>query len=439
MQRNGILWQLSPIFKPLCKQFYSFFGMVWIMSMHTFPFLMTIIKNAILSFPRSISDATDVYCKGKTKGLFRVYGPILASNFSIGAFLVFVKALSEYGTPATFGPKIGVTVFTTSLTNYMQVAPIDFSKASAMASALMSICVLIWALQMVITSKKSYALSSDGKKEIKKNHLITVLSVIFIAVIFFFSTFIPLYTIIISSFKKITYKPAIGDNFTLENYKLGFLTDEGFGTGFKAISNSLLISLLSCTLILLMGITFSIYTRKHKKMKIVKGIEFFDNLPQLIPNIVTGIGFIMFYSLIYKVLPIYRTLWILVIAYSIIFLPNMVNYIKNSLMQMPESLIEAGKVYTSSDFKINTRIILPQALKGAFYGFVMTFIITLRELVTAKLLQPPSFYTISLFIDFQFNQGNQQAAMALAAVSVFLTIAILLPLEYLMTKRKKTK
>ena len=80
---------------------------------------------------------------------------------------------------------------------------------------------------------------------------------------------------------------------------------------------------------------------------------------------------------------------------------------------------------------------MPQAIKGAFYGFAMTLIVTLRELVTAKLLQPPAFYTISLFIDSQFEQGNQQAAMALAVVSVAITLALLLPLEYISTKRKR--
>ena len=83
------------------------------------------------------------------------------------------------------------------------------------------------------------------------------------------------------------------------------------------------------------------------------------------------------------------------------------------------------------------RIVLPQAFKGAFYGFSMTFIVSLRELVMAKLLQPPSFYTVSLYIDRQFEQGNQQAAMALSAVSVFLTLALLLPVEFFSERKKR--
>ena len=128
----------------------------------------------------------------------------------------------------------------------------------------------------------------------------------------------------------------------------------------------------------------------------------------------------------------------LIIGYSIVFLPGMLSYIKNSLIQMPNSMIEAGEIYSKNQARSDFFIILPKAMKGGFYGFAMTFIITLRELVTAKLLQPPSYYTISLYIDRQFEQGNQQAAMALAVVSVFMTLA-LLPIEFFHTRKEKKK
>ena len=127
----------------------------------------------------------------------------------------------------------------------------------------------------------------------------------------------------------------------------------------------------------------------------------------------------------------------LIIGYVIIFLPTMISYIKNSLIQVPNSLFEAGDVYSKSQFKVNIRIVLPLALKGAFYGFIMVFIVSLRELVTAKLLQPASFYTMSLYIDYQYQQGNQQVAMALAIVSIFLTLIILIPLECFINYKTK--
>ena len=54
------------------------------------------------------------------------------------------------------------------------------------------------------------------------------------------------------------------------------------------------------------------------------------------------------------------------------------------------------------------------ALKDAFYGFIMVFIVSLRELATTKLLQSESFYIMSLYIDCHY----QQVVMVLAVVSI---------------------
>ena len=437
MQRNGILWRNLPFLRPLASSFYSFFGMVWIMSMHTSPFLMTMLKSAFLSFPKSLDDANDVYQKSRIKRFFKVYMPILLPNFFIGAFLVFVKALSEYGTPATFGPAIGVFTFTTMITDRMQIAPIDFGSAASLASLLVFICMLLWMLQMIIIDKKAVNLKNEGEGRYSKSIFLTTIGSVFLLVLFFFSAFIPLFTIVVSSFKKILYKNVFEPgNFTWENYQIAFGDDTGFGTGFEAIGNSFLVGIASSFIVLLLGLFFAFYSHKNKKRVLAKSVEFLDMLPQMIPNIVTGIGMIMFFNTIYKFFPAYRTVWMLIIGYSVVFLPGMVSYIKNSLVQMPSSLLEAGRVYSKNEMKVDLKILLPQALGGAFYGFAMTLIVALRELVTAKLLQPPAFYTISLFIDSQFEQGNQQAAMALAVVSVGITLALLLPLEYISTKKK---
>lgn len=440
MQRNGILYRNLPLLRPLANSFNSFFGMVWIMAMHTSPFLMTMIKDAFSSFPKSLDDADDIYIRHGFSKIFKVYAPILLPNFLIGAFLVFVKALSEYGTPATFGPEINFVVFTTLITTKMQVSPIDFPMAASMASILVFICMALWVFEVMLTSKKTVELKDEGQGKINQKKSLAIIGSVFLFFIFFFSAFIPLFTIIVTSFKNILYKNLSAEgNFTWDNYKIAFQGDEGFSSGFQAIGNSFFIGIVSSLIVLILGLVFGIYSFRHKKTFLGKGVEFLTTLPQMIPNIVTGIGMIMFFNLIYHYFPVYRTKWMLVIGYSVIFLPGMISYVKNSLVQMPDSLVEAGRVYSKGESRINFRIVLPQALKGAFYGFSMTFIISLRELVTAKLLQPPSYYTISLYIDRQFEQGNQQAAMALAVVSVFMTLMLLLPIEFFVRKGRKTQ
>lgn len=438
LPNSSILWNLSDFFHPLCNSFYSLWGMVWIMSMHTFPFLTTMLNSALDSFPSNLEDAVKVYSPNRFKTFFHVYVPILLPNYLIGAFLVFVKALSEYGTPATFGTRINYPVFTTLITDYMQVAPINFPMASSLASLLILICLVIWVLETWVVRKNSFALMPSAQPKINTSTASFVIGIIFCVLLFFFSTFIPLFSLIITSFKVKTGHPLSEEgNFTLENYEIAFNENEGFGTGWQALGNTFFISILSALIVLLFGLLFGIYCRRYRNRLFGKGVELIATLPQMLPNIVTAIGLIFLYNAIYKAIPIYRTPGMLIVGYTVILLPGMFSYVKNSLTQMPESLLEAGELFSRNKFMTDVRIVLPQAIKGSVYGFIMTMIVAFRELVTAKLLQPPSFYTLSLYIDFQFEQGNPKAAVCLAVVSVGITLLILLPLEFLTKGRKK--
>lgn len=438
MGRNGILVRWNPVFKPLCSYFSTtFFGMVFIMSLHTAPFLMTMMKNAFLSFPRSLDDANSIYSDSKLRSALHVGLPILLPNYAIGAFLVFVKALSEYGTPATFGTKINFPVFSTLITDYMQVSPIDFSMASALASLLLVLCLSMWLLEMFVTDKFCYPLRKERQKEAREPLFITICCSLFLLVVFVVSCLIPLYSIFSCSIKKISYYGFSKDNLTMEYYHMAFFDETGFGNGYEAILHSFLIGFSSCLIILFIGFFLVCYFRKNPKKRLSRSVEFLSTIPQMVPNIVLGIGLIMLYSTIRKSIPIYGTPFMLVIGYSIAFLPTMISYIKNALIQVPGSILEASRLYARNGFVTDLKVLLPLSVKGAFYGFMMTLIVTLRELVLAKLLQPSGYYTISLFIDFQYQQGNQQAAMAFAVISVLITLVILIPLEILFNHRKK--
>ncbi len=437
MGENGILWRLSDFFHPLCESFFSIWGMAFVMSLHTAPFLMTLMKNALLALPASLDDSSYIFSKSRIRRVLSIYGPILLPNFAIGAFLVFVKALAEYGTPSTFQVFTNLEVFSTLITNRIQVMPISFGEASALATLLLSICMVLYALELTITSRRAYALNGTPAKKAKGGTLSLIIGSLVLLVLFFFSVFIPFYSIFTYSITEIPYLGLTRDNISFENYRLAFSDETGFGNGWQAIANTFEVGLLSGVIILVCGLCFGVYVRRYRKKRIGRVVEFLDMLPQMIPNIVTGIGFIMLYNSISKAIPIYGTEWVLIIAYIIIFLPNMFSYIKNSLMQMPESLLEAGDIYSHSRANVDLEIVMPYAYKGAFYGFIMVLIISMRELVTAKLLLPGYFYTISVFIDKQYSQGNQGAAMALAVVSIMITLVILIPLEFISYRAKK--
>ena len=132
------------------------------MSLHVFPFLMTMLKNAMLNIPASLEESGAVFGAGFGQRLRKIFAPLLTGNYAIGALLVFVKTLSEYGTPYTLGRRIGFYVFTTDIHRYSTPAPLDFGRSASLSFILACICMAMWLLQNDITGKNSYCLAAGN-------------------------------------------------------------------------------------------------------------------------------------------------------------------------------------------------------------------------------------------------------------------------------------
>ena len=158
MQKRGLLQQLFPNSGSFSEGFFSLAGLTIAMSLHVFPFMTTILKNALLNINGNLEESAAVSGGGFWYRLRKITMPLLTGNYAIGMLLVFVKTLSEYGTPATLGKKIGFYVFTTDIHRYATTAPIDFGKASSLSSVLVGICMVMWLLQNYITAQHSYNL-----------------------------------------------------------------------------------------------------------------------------------------------------------------------------------------------------------------------------------------------------------------------------------------
>lgn len=159
-------------------------------------------------------------------------------------------------------------------------------------------------------------------------------------------------------------------------------------------------------------------------------------LPEMLPGIVLVIGIMLFWNQIYDLLPLYNTMGIIVLAYVVLFLPYTVQYVTSSFTQISDSLMAAGQVFGGSPAYILRRITLPLIRQGIATGWMMTFIIAFRELVTASLIAPPNTLVVSTFIVREFEQGSVSVGMAMAVLCVLFSTTALLILNTVIDHRK---
>lgn len=128
---------------------------------------------------------------------------------------------------------------------------------------------------------------------------------------------------------------------------------------------------------------------------------------------------------------------IMVLAYVVLFLPYTVQYVTSSFTQISDSLMAAGQVFGGSPAYILRRITLPLIRQGIATGWMMTFIIAFRELVTASLIAPPNTLVVFTFIVREFEQGSVSVGMAMAVLCVLFSTTALLILNTVIDRRKE--
>lgn len=434
MQKRGLLQQLLPATGAWSEGFFCFGGLVLVMSLHVFPFLMTMLKNAMLNIPASLEESGAVFGAGFTLRMRKIFAPLLTGNYAIGALLVFVKTLSEYGTPYTLGRRIGFYVFTTDIHRYSTTAPIDFGRSASLSSILVCICMAMWLMQNYITEKNSYRLvSGKGSRPAR-----TKLSVpgqvgawLWVALVILVAVGVPYFSIISTSLIKLRGYGLAAGNFTFDHYKELLTTPKAL----SSIQKSLFLAVSSATICSVIGTAVVAAVRKSKGF-FKKALEGVSLLPEMLPSIVLVIGIMLFWNAIYKVIPLYNTIGIMVLAYVVLYLPYTVQYVTSAFTQINDSLLEAGRTFGGTPAYVFRRVTLPMISRGIFAGWMMIFIIAFRELVTASLIAPPNTLVVSTYINREFEQGSVSLGMAMAVLCVLITTTALLIFNAVVKKRK---
>lgn len=435
MQKRGLLQQLIPAAAGSENRFFTLGGLVLVMSLHVFPFMLTILKNAMLNIPSSLEEAGAVFGASFGRRLRRIFMPLISGNYAIGALLVFVKTIAEYGTPATLGKRIGYYVFTTEIHRYATVAPIDFGKSAVLASVLVGVCLVMWLLQNYVTMRRSYNLVSGRGSCFSEQRLKTpakILGWAYIAAVLLLSVGVPYFSVISTSLIKLRGYGFRAGNFTFQHYIELFTENE---KGVHALANSFILAVSAATICAILGTLIVIAIRKSRS-RLGKVVEVIGLLPEMLPGIVLVIGIMLFWNRIYGVIPLYNTLGIMILAYVALFLPYTIQYVTSSFTQISGSLEAAAQVFGGSPAYIFRRVTLPLIMKGVFAGWTMTFIIAFRELVTASLIAPPNTLVVSTYIVREFEQGSVSVGMAMAVLCVLFTTTALLVLNRFIDRQK---
>ena len=185
----------------------------------------------------------------------------------------------------------------------------------------------------------------------------------------------------------------------------------------RAIGNSLVLSSPAPVTIFLSLVISHIVARTRVKARHL--LELLATLPVGIPAVVFAVA--LLWSYIFLPLPIYGTMWMLLIAYVSDYIPFGVRAASAGLAQISPELEESARIHGASWLDSLRRIVIPLLKPALAVGWILIFIEIIRSLSLSILLYSDDSVVMPVVIYELYETG---AYPALSAFSVLQTIMV---------------
>lgn len=394
---------------------YSMWGMIFVEGLITTPLAFLLVSAGLYSMDPSLEESARVAGSGNLQVAWRITFPIIRPALLAAATLNFVRAIESFDTPAVIALPARIEVFTTKLyRETIGAFPPNYNLAATYAVSLLLITMLFVYLyrRLTVSSERYVTVTGRGYRP----YLIDLgkwryYAFAFAAPILFLIVVLPFTVLLYTSLVSYIHIPSAKTwrLLTLEHYRFN-LTDS---RTYKAIQDSVFLAVTGATLCMLLAAVTSYITTKTK----VAGrgmIEALTFIPWAFPGAALAIGLLWTY--VYIPLPIYGTLWILMIGYITRFLPYGLRSMTSTIVQIHDEMEDASKACGAGFVSTFRRVLLPLMRPGFIAGWIILATIYLREFSTSVFLYSPGAEPIGPLLYNFYTDGYFGPMCSLAVI-----------------------
>jgi iron(III) transport system permease protein len=403
---------------------YSMWGMIWAESIHLFPLVFLLMSAAFRNMDTSLEEVALTAGSSTFTTFRRITLPLMRPAMFSVMLIVFIRGIEAFEVPALVGVPAKISVFTTKIFLAIHQFPSDFGLAGAYAVTLLAISTTGVLIYGRITRREERYATVTGKGYRPRvidlggwkyvtcgiSFFIFLLAVLLPVFVLLWSSFIPYYGV---PSRELMAKMTLANFHYILNYPLAL-------TAFK---NSFYLSVGSATLVMLLTSIIAWVTVKTK----LPGRALLDNMtfiPIAIPGIVLGVSLIWVYLTL--PIPIYGTMWVLLLAYITKFMPYGIRAASASMIQINKELEEASLTAGGTWFQTFRKVILPLLMPGFTAGWIYISILALRELSTSILLYSYNSTVLSIMAFDLWEGGQYTYVCALGVLMVLLLVVMAL-------------
>ena len=396
-------------------------GMIWVMGLYYSPYAFLIVSGNLRNMDPTLEEAALSSGANKFQTMMRITLPLMAPGIMASAILIFVAAAEQFGIPSVLGLNQQWFVLTTRIFYLLQEYPQDYSMAATVAMVMLFFTGgmvffrnrIIKQREFVTVGGKSFRPHVIPLGKWRYLTLSYLLGYIMLAVVLPFGTFIA-----ISFFRFWSIHPKL-KYLTLENWQ--YILFE-YPSTWVAIKNSLFLSIVGAALAVLISAVIAWVVVRTKAF----GKDILDavaTLPVAVPGLILGVAYM--WAWIKSPIPIYGTIWILMVAYVSRFIPYSLRSVESTLRQIDKGLEESANISGASWIRTFWSVSLPLLKPGLVAGFILLFVTFVRELSCSILLYSSGSEVLSVTMFDLWHDGMFPNLAAIGTMQLFITAGVL--------------
>lgn len=394
---------------------HSVAGMVFVEGVFLAPIVFLFAKSTFTSMDPRLEESSRVAGFGVWQTALRITVPLSTPSILSALLLVFVTAAGSLAVPLFLGAPLRIKTLSTQVFEVLAFRP-DYGKASAVSLLLVFVTLIGWAVQRRLTSRQRFV-TVTGKSYRPRVLELGPWRYVALAFCLLYLTLtlvLPIMTLLVVSLSRVwtgAFDPAL---FTLANYGTVFTSE----LVRRALVNTLVIATVGATASVAIAVLLA-HTIHRSRLWLRHVLDFVVTMPIAFGGVVIAVGVLLTYIRT----PLYGTIWLITIGLLTRFSVFALKPVASMLLAIDPELEESSRVCGASFFATLRRVLCPLLKPGIISGWLILFIIFMREFDIASLLYSHRSVVISVAI-YVFSE--LEPSPAVAALALIQAVVILI-------------
>ncbi len=391
------------------------------------PTVFFMIAGAFVAIDPSLEESAEVSGASRLQTFRRISLPLVMPALVAGVIYTFMTAVSMYEVAALLGPPKNINVFSTlmytALHPEIDVPNYGIAGVYGVLLLIPMVIALRYYQRMLKVSYRFATVTGKGyrPKSMDLGRWIWA-GTGFIIFYYIIDLFIPFLAVLWTSILPRLQLPTIAalGTLTLSGYRSAMVILAEGGV----LANTIQLVLFAGTLSVVISLIIS-WIVLRTRLPGRYALDTISMIPHAIPGIAFAISIAFVGLLLAKQLPLYGSLFAIILADTMRRIPFATRTISGSLIQIHRELEDAVLTSGGSRVVAIRTVLIPLITPALFYSFVWAALLAYREVTIALFLLSPRNTVMSTAIWQRWVSGDSAAAAALGVIMI-LAMGILL-------------